>query len=82
MRVVGLSLCAAVPMSIAMAIQMICPNVRCGHIHSFPDEARGQVIKCLRCEMQFRIPSPQRKPTETKTATVPVEFLRASVPTL
>ena len=54
-----------------MSIQMICPNIRCAHIHSFPDEARGQVIRCLRCETQFRIPSrprAQRDPREVRAA--------------
>ena len=51
-----------------MAIQMICPNVRCGRIHSFPDEARGQVIRCLKCETQFRIPSRRRVERDVRAA--------------
>ena len=54
-----------------MAISMICPNVKCSHFHNFPDEARGQVIRCLRCETQFRIPSRrriERDPREVREA--------------
>jgi hypothetical protein len=40
-----------------MSIQMVCPNIQCKRIHSFPNEARGQVIRCIRCEMEFRIPA-------------------------
>ena len=58
-----------------MSIQMVCPNVRCKHMHSFPDEARGQVIKCLRCEQQFRIPSP-RLPAPDLNGAKPGDFAR------
>lgn len=53
-----------------MSIQMVCPNIQCKRIHSFPDEARGQVIRCIRCEMEFRIPAlptpapPKRQKTQ------------------
>ncbi len=57
-----------------MPVQMICPNSRCGRIHSFPDEARGQVIKCLRCEQQFRIPC--RRLTPRKKVTAPEELFK------
>jgi len=58
-----------------MSIQMVCPNVKCKHMHSFPDEARGQVIKCLKCESQFRIPSPRVKAPDFKGA-MPGDFVR------
>ena len=58
-----------------MTIQMICPNVKCGHIHSFPDEARGQVIKCLKCDTNFRIPS-ARPPVDADQARANAAQLR------
>ena len=56
-------------------IPMVCPNVRCRHVHQFPDEARGQVIRCLKCSQQFRIPSKRvTAPAGTKVG-VAREFL-------
>jgi hypothetical protein len=55
-----------------MSIQMVCPNIRCRHMHSFPPEARGQVIKCLKCTTRFRIPAP--RVTLPAAADVPKEF--------
>ncbi len=65
-----------------MPIQMVCPNIRCRHIHSFPDEARGQVIKCLKCQMQFRIPAPQKSTPLSKPNPMPKEFRVAPAPAL
>jgi len=39
-----------------MAIQLICPNLRCRKILSAPDEARGKLVKCQYCQMSFRVP--------------------------
>lgn len=50
-----------------MSIKMVCPNIRCRHLHSFPDEARGQVFKCIKCETRFRIPA-KRPPLPDKIA--------------
>jgi len=58
-----------------MAIPMVCPNVRCKHVHQFPDEARGQVIRCLKCSQQFRIPSPRLPAPKGAKARIAGEFL-------
>ena len=60
-----------------MAISMICPNVKCGHFHNFPDEARGQVIRCLRCETQFRIPSRRREQRDEREVREAVAAMKA-----
>jgi hypothetical protein len=62
-----------------MSIQMVCPNVQCRRLHSFPEEARGQVIKCLGCQMQFRIPVPPRpRPIKSQQQMVVEEELRVA----
>lgn len=43
-----------------MAVHAICPSVRCRKILTLADEARGTVVKCRYCNMEFRIPRPQR----------------------
>ncbi len=64
-----------------MSIQMVCPNVRCRHMHSFPDEARGQVFQCIKCTTRFRIPAPpppaqqkQELPRELRVPAAPFVF--------
>jgi hypothetical protein len=59
-----------------MSIQMVCPNMRCKHMHSFPDEARGQVIKCLRCDTKFRIPSPRLPAPKPGRGAKPSDFIK------
>ncbi len=44
-----------------MAIQLICPNLKCRKLLSVPEEVRGKLVKCQYCRMQFRVPEP-RKP--------------------
>lgn len=39
-----------------MAVQMICPNLRCRKILSVPDEVRGKLVKCQFCQQPFRVP--------------------------
>ncbi|HEX8521814.1 MAG TPA: hypothetical protein VF669_06120 [Tepidisphaeraceae bacterium] len=60
-----------------MSIHMVCPDIRCRHIHSFPNEARGQVIKCLKCETKFRIPAPR---LSTPTSDVPKDLKVPAAP--
>jgi len=44
-----------------MAVQMICPNLRCRKILSVPDDARGKLVKCQHCAQNFRVPESKRK---------------------
>jgi hypothetical protein len=43
-----------------MAVQMICPNLRCRKILSVPDEVRGKLVKCQYCQTTFRVPEPRK----------------------
>jgi hypothetical protein len=61
-----------------MSIQMVCPNIRCRHMHRFPEESRGQVIKCLKCTTRFRIPAP--RVTMAAAAEAPKEFKTPAAP--
>lgn len=45
-----------------MAVQMICPNLRCRKILCVPEEVRGKLVKCQFCQSNFRVPE-ARKPT-------------------
>ncbi len=42
-----------------MAVQMICPNLRCRKILAVPDEVRGKLVKCQFCQQPFRVPAPK-----------------------
>jgi len=44
-----------------MAVQMICPNLRCRKILCVPEEVRGKLVKCQFCQTNFRVPE-ARKP--------------------
>jgi hypothetical protein len=48
-----------------MALQMICPNLRCRKILSVPDEVRGKVVKCQFCQQTFRVPDATQKKVGT-----------------
>jgi hypothetical protein len=47
-----------------MAVQLICPNLRCRKFLSVPDEVRGKLVKCQHCQTAFRVPEPSKKPQE------------------
>ena len=49
-----------------MAVQLICPNLRCRKILSVPDEIRGKLVKCQHCQTMFRVP--EGKKVETAVA--------------
>lgn len=51
-----------------MAVQMICPNLRCRKILSVPDEIRGKLVKCQYCQQPFRVPETRRPSPETQAA--------------
>ena len=39
-----------------MAVQIICPNLKCRKILAVPDELRGKAVKCQYCQMVLRVP--------------------------
>ncbi|HSU69189.1 MAG TPA: hypothetical protein VLJ39_20055 [Tepidisphaeraceae bacterium] len=39
-----------------MAVQLICPNLRCRKFLSVPDDVRGKLVKCQHCQSTFRVP--------------------------
>ena len=39
-----------------MSFHVICPSLRCRKILTLPDEARGSLVTCRYCSMQFRVP--------------------------
>ncbi|HEY1922369.1 MAG TPA: hypothetical protein VGG44_06355, partial [Tepidisphaeraceae bacterium] len=43
-----------------MAVQIICPNLRCRKILSVPDDVRGKQVKCEHCQTTFRVPEVRR----------------------
>jgi hypothetical protein len=45
-----------------MAVQLICPNLRCRKFLSVPDDVRGKLVKCQHCQTAFRVPEPAKKP--------------------
>ena len=40
-----------------MAIQLICPNLRCRKFLSVPDDVRGKLVKCSHCAQMLRVPA-------------------------
>lgn len=51
-----------------MAVQLICPNLRCRKFLAVPDEIRGKLVKCQHCQTMFRVPEPTRKPAPAASA--------------
>jgi hypothetical protein len=43
-----------------MAVQMICPNLRCRKFLSVGDEHRGKLVRCQSCNTDFRVPEVRR----------------------
>jgi hypothetical protein len=43
-----------------MAIQLLCPNLRCRKLLGVPDEVRGKLVKCQHCQTIFRVPEPKK----------------------
>jgi len=42
-----------------MAVQLICPNLKCRKLLVVPEEVRGKMVKCQHCQTQFRVPAPK-----------------------
>jgi hypothetical protein len=53
----------------AMAVQLICPNLRCRKFLSVPDEVRGKLVKCQNCQTSFRVPDAAAKGLTPAAAT-------------
>lgn len=49
-----------------MAVQMLCPNLRCRKVLSVPEEVRGKVVKCQHCDTLFKVP--EQKATNVASA--------------
>ena len=52
-----------------MAVQLICPSLRCRKILTVPDDVRGKLVRCQYCQNQFRVPTPKRPATEPAATT-------------
>jgi hypothetical protein len=39
-----------------MAVQILCPNLRCRKVLVVPQEVRGKSVKCQHCATVFRVP--------------------------
>jgi hypothetical protein len=44
-----------------MSFHVICPSLRCRKILSLADEARGSLVSCRYCGMDFRVPQIRRR---------------------
>lgn len=52
-----------------MAVQMLCPNLRCRKFLTVPDDVRGKLVKCQACQTMFRVPERAgKKPEPAKAA--------------
>lgn len=56
--------------SVAMPVQLICPNLRCRKFLAVPDEVRGKLVKCQHCQTMFRVPDAARKAEPTPASAV------------
>ena len=41
---------------IPMAVQLICPSLKCRKLLTVPDDVRGKMVKCQYCQTTFRVP--------------------------
>jgi LSD1 subclass zinc finger protein len=44
-----------------MAVQIICPNLKCRKILSVPEDLRGKQVKCQNCQTVLRVPDSQKQ---------------------
>lgn len=42
-----------------MAVQLICPSLKCRKFLSVPDDVRGKLVRCQHCQTMFRVPLPK-----------------------
>ena len=50
----------------SVAVQIICPNLRCRKLLSVPEEFRGKQVKCQHCQSLLRVPSPRKEEVKSK----------------
>ena len=48
----------------AMAVPLMCPNLKCRKILSVPDDVRGKLVKCQQCSTMFRVPENKKPVTD------------------
>jgi hypothetical protein len=56
-----------------MAVQLICPSLRCRKILSVPDDVRGKLVKCQHCQSMFRVPERKRQTASAGTGSAEVK---------
>jgi LSD1 subclass zinc finger protein len=44
-----------------MAVQIVCPSLKCRKLLSVPNDVRGKVVRCQYCQTMLRVPE-ARKP--------------------
>ncbi len=47
-----------------MAVQLLCPNLRCRKVLAVPEEVRGKLVTCQFCRQKFRVPEAQAHPCQ------------------
>ena len=47
-----------------MAVQIICPSLKCRKILAVPEELRGKSVKCQYCQTVLRVPAGKKLATE------------------
>lgn len=50
-----------------MAVQLMCPNLRCRKFLSVKDDVRGKLVKCQHCQTTFRVPVGPEKAQPAKS---------------
>ena len=51
-----------------MAVQLLCPNLKCRKILSVPEDLRGKLVKCQYCQTMLRVPAPKHEPVVAAAA--------------
>ncbi len=46
-----------------MAVQLLCPNLKCRKILTVPNDVRGKLVKCQYCQTMLRVPTPKAEPS-------------------
>jgi LSD1 subclass zinc finger protein len=52
----------------SMAIQLICPSLKCRKLLTVPDDVRGKMVKCQYCQTTFRVPDGKKHLVEAACA--------------
>lgn len=50
-----------------MAVQLICPNLKCRKLLTVPEEVRGKLVRCQHCQKQFRVPESKQSASGAKS---------------